>query len=271
MSSKKNTVFITGASSGIGKATARFFSSRGWNVAATMRQPEKETELQNLPGVKLFALDVLDEKSIEKSIEAALNSFGSIEVVVNNAGYALVGAFEAMSKEQLTRQFDTNVIGLMMVTQKILPHFRSKKSGCIVNVTSMGGRITFPLFSAYHGTKWAVEGFAESLQFELKPLGIRVKNIEPGAIKTDFYERSLDFVSKSDYDKYVLKARETMMEFGRKAMGPEKVAQLIFKAANDKSYKLRYPIGSGAPVLLFLRWLLPLSVFNTLVAWQVEK
>jgi short-subunit dehydrogenase len=268
------TLLITGASSGIGKETAKYFASKGWNVAATMRSPEKETELIKLPNIKVFRLDVLDEKSIQLAIEETIKAFGKIDVVVNNAGYALVGAFEAMSHEQLKRQFDTNVLGVMTVTSSILPHFREQKNGTIINITSMGGRITFPLYSVYHGTKWALEGFSESLQYELKPFNIKVKTVEPGAIKTDFYDRSLDFVTKENltaYDHYVNKAHANMLNFGKQAVGPAIVAKKIFQAANDQSYRLRYPIGSGAPMLLFLRWLLPLNWFNKLVAAQVEK
>ncbi len=180
------TVLITGSSSGIGKATVLRFQQAGWNVAATMRSPEKEAELGKLEGIALVRLDVTSEDSIAAAIGETIQRFGAIDVVVNNAGYGLVGPFEASTPEQVRRQFETNVFGLMNVVRAVLPHIRERRAGVIVNVASMGGRITFPLYSPYHGTKWAVEGFSEGLQFELEQFGIRVKIIEPGAIKTDF-------------------------------------------------------------------------------------
>lgn len=269
-----NTIFITGASSGIGKETAKYFAAKGWNVAATMRQPEKEAELQQQSNTKVYALDVMDESSIENAIQCTIKDFGGIDVLFNNAGYALVGAFEAMNTEQIKKQLDTNVIGVMNVTRAILPYFRSKKSGTIINTTSMGGRITFPLYSVYHATKWALEGFMESLQFELKQFNIKVKNVEPGAIKTDFYDRSLAFAQKEKltaYDSYVQAAHPNMLKAGETAPGPLVVAKKVFQAANDNSYRLRYAVGGSGPALLLLRWLLPLSWFNAIVAKQVEK
>jgi len=268
------TIFITGASSGIGKETALYFAKNGWNVAATMRNPEKETELNLHKNIAIFKLDVMDPASIETAISSTIKDFGGIDVLFNNAGYALVGAFEAMSNEQIQRQFDTNVFGVMNVTRAILPYFREKKNGTIINTTSMGGLLTFPLYSVYHGTKWALEGFMESLQYELKPFNIKVKNIEPGAIKTDFYERSLDFVTKSGltaYDKYVNAAHPNMLKEGNNAPGPLVVAKKVFAAANDTSYRLRYAVGGSGPVLLFFRWLLPLNWFRAIVANQIEK
>ena len=265
------TILITGASTGIGKSTAIYFAQQGWNVAATMRNIDKGKDLLQFKNIKLFPLDVMDPSSIDTAIQDATKAFGSIDVLFNNAGYALVGAFEAMSNEQIKKQFDTNVFGVMNVTRAILPHFREKKNGTIINTTSMGGLLTFPLYSVYHGTKWALEGFMESLQFELKQFNIKVKNIEPGAIKTDFYDRSMDYVSNKDYDRYTNVAHPNMLKEGASAPGPEIVAKKVFSAANDTSYKLRYPVGGVGPVLLFIRWLLPLSIFNALVKSQVEK
>lgn len=270
----KKTVLITGTSSGIGKASVRYFSDRGWNVAATMRKPENGEELAKLPNVKLYRLDVMDEDSIRTAIADTIRDFGTIDVIVNNAGYGAVGIFEAASQEQLRRQFDTNVFGVMNVIREILPHFREKKSGTIVNVTSMGGRITFPLYSVYHGTKWALEGFAEALQFELRPFNIKVKNVEPGAIKTDFYERSMDLFKKEGltaYDHYQQVAFTNSQKAAETAPGPEIVAAVIFKAANSTRFKLRYPASFQSKMLLMMRWMLPLSWFNSLVRMQVEK
>ena len=268
------TVLITGASTGIGKATAIYFQKQGWNVAATMRSPEKDNDLVSLPNVKLFRLDVLDENSIKAGINDAIAHFGQVDAIVNNAGYGAVGAFEAATQEQIKRQFDTNVFGLMNVVREILPYFRQRKSGTIINIASIGGRITFPLYSLYHGTKWAVEGFSESLQYELKQFGIKVKIIEPGAIKTDFYDRSQDLFKKEGltvYDGYQEVAMKNMQAAGANAPGPEIVAKTIFKAANDGSNKMRYPVGSNAPALLMIRRLIPETWFFGIVRSVVEK
>ena len=266
------TILITGSSSGIGKATAIHFAAQGWNVIATMRTPEKAGDWANHNNITLKRLDVLDFDSIKQAINETIHKFGKIDAIVNNAGYGLVGPFEASTDEQIRRQFDTNVFGLMNVCREIIPHFRENRDGTIINVASMGGRLTFPLYSLYHGTKWAVEGFSEALQFELQPFNIRVKIIEPGAIKTDFYDRSMDVMSKpglTAYDSFVNKAMPNMNKFGETAPGPEKVAAVIYKAATDGSGKLRYQVNSMP--LLALRRLLPLSLFQRIVRMVVLK
>jgi len=267
----KKTILITGASTGIGKVTAMYFAKNGWNVAATMRSPEKDTELKTIPGIKLYKLDVMDQTSIDSAILSTIKEFGKIDVLFNNAGYALIGAFEAMTDAQIKRQFDTNVFGVMNVTRSILPHFREKKDGTIITTSSIGGHMTFPLYSVYHGTKFAIEGFMESLQFELKPFNIKVKNIEPGAIKTDFFSRSIEIATMKPYDKYVEVVNANMMKVSEAAPGPQIVADKVYTAATDNKFKLRYPVGNNAPAFLFLRWLLPLKLFMSIVRSQVEK
>ncbi len=270
----KKTVLITGTSSGIGRETVKYFQAKGWNVAATMRTPDKEKELGNMPGVRLYRLDVLDEKSIRKAVSDAEKDFGQIDVLVNNAGYGAVGPFEAASPDQVKRQFETNVFGLMNVTREILPYFRKRCDGLIINISSIGGHLAFPLYSLYHGTKWAVEGFSESLQYELALFNIRVKIIEPGAIKTDFYDRSMDFFTKdglTDYDSYVNRVMEKMQSAGNNAEGPLVIAKTIFRAANDKSPRLRYSAGGGAPLLLFMRRIIPNRVFFAIIRSAVGR
>ncbi|WP_019502878.1 SDR family oxidoreductase [Pseudanabaena sp. PCC 6802] len=261
------TVLITGASTGIGKATAILFQQRGWNVVATMRSPQKAADLANLERITCLPLDVTDPDSIRSAIATSLEKFTTIDVIVNNAGYGLVGAFETSTREQIQRQFDTNVFGLMEVTRAILPHFRARKQGVIVNITSMGGRLTFPLYSLYHGTKWAVEGFSEALQFELRPFNIRVKIVEPGPIKTDFYDRSADVTANPeipDYDRFIAKVLPKTNQAGVDGAPPEAVAEVIYKASTDRSWKLRYPAG-GIGSLLLLRKFLPEGWFTALV------
>ena len=264
------TIFITGASTGIGKLTAIYFVEKGWNVAATMRSPEKGKDLEKFKNIKILKLDVMDDESIKLAIAETIQFFGGIDVVFNNAGYALVGAFEAMSKEHIKKQFDTNVFGVMNVTRAILPYFREKKNGVIITTSSMGGLITFPLYSSYHGTKWAIEGFMESLHYELRPFNIKIKNIEPGAIKTDF-ENAIEFVTNDVYKNYVPKAHQNMLDSYKSAPTAEVVAKKVFQAANDNSFRLRYPVGGQSPILLFLRRVLPNTWFFAIVRTVVEK
>lgn len=158
-----------------------------------MRNPEPEKELTRLDRVFVTRLDVQDLASIQAAVEAGISKYGRIDALVNNAGYGAYGPLEATSLDKVRRQFDMNVLGVLATTKALLPHFRAHRSGVIVNISSGGGRITLPLGTLYHGTKFAAEGLSESLHFELAPLGVRVKIVEPGAIKTDFMSRSLDF------------------------------------------------------------------------------
>jgi NAD(P)-dependent dehydrogenase (short-subunit alcohol dehydrogenase family) len=254
------TVLLTGSSSGIGRASAIHFADAGWQVAATMRRPENETTLGTRSNVKLYRLDVTEPASIESAIAATKRDFGGIDAVVNNAGYGLQGVFEAIDDEALRREFDTNVFGVMRVTRAIIPYFRERGGGTIIQVTSMGGRVTLPLYSAYHATKWAVEGFSESLQFELRPFGIKVRIVEPGAIKTDFYGRSHAFVRPSGidvYDAFIAKIQDVNTKASASGRPPEEVAATVYAAAVDESDRLRYPVGAPAPSLLRMRKLLP--------------
>lgn len=265
------TILITGASTGIGKATAEYFLERGWNVIATMRNPDAQpTHERKL----VLRLDVLEQGSIDDAIRQGIEKFGQIDVLVNNAGYALVGTFESMGEGQIKKQFDTNVFGLMRVTQAILPHFRQRKAGTLINVASMGGRLTFPFYSVYHGTKWAVDGFSESLAYELGEIGVRVKIIEPGAIKTDFYDRSLDFTHDTElgeYNSIVEKGMGRMNAAGAKGAPATAVAEAIYQAATDKGSKLRYVVGSDAKMMLGLRKLIGVGAFMKVIRSQLFK
>ncbi len=267
------TVLITGASTGIGKATAQLFQQQGWNVVATMRSPERDTELVNLPNVLCLTLDVTQVDTIRTAIDLAIAKFGTIDVVVNNAGYALIGAFEACDMADIRSQFETNVFGLMEVTRAILPHFRLRQQGMLINVSSIGGRMTFPLYSPYHGTKWAVDGFSESLQYELRQFNIKVKIIEPGAIKTNFYTRSSTVAKKAGltvYDAYINRILPKMERAGTEGSPPDVTAKVIYQAATDGSGKLRYPAGGNASFLLGLRKLLPDNWFIAMLRRGIE-
>lgn len=248
-----NTILITGASSGIGKATAQLFHEKGWNVIATMRKPENETELKGLENILVTKLDVLDLNSIEKGVEEGIRRFGRIDVLVNNAGYGAYGPLESFSREKIIRQFSTNVIGLLDVTRNILPHFRSNKSGVLVNISSIGGKMAFPLGALYHGTKFAVEGISEALSYELEQFGAKVKIIEPGAIATDFGGRSLDFSndeSLTEYQSIVQRTTEGMPSLYDNASRPSLVAEVIYEAVTDGTNRLRYTAGEDAKAIL---------------------
>jgi NAD(P)-dependent dehydrogenase (short-subunit alcohol dehydrogenase family) len=269
----KKTVFITNASSGIGLATALYFYEHGWNVIANMRNPEKRKTLLHEKGLPdLIHLDVTDGSSIQSALSYTVDKYQKIDVLVNNAGYAVYGPFEASTPEQVKKQFETNIFGLMEMTRAVLPIFRAQQEGLIVNVTSMGGRIGFPLYSIYNSTKWAVEGFSEALQYELRSHNIRVKTIEPGVIKTDFYDRSLDrsenVVENDPYAEILRRAQKSLGEGGM-ASGSEAsvVAKAIFRAATDGSRRLRYPVGSDAQLVNVLRAILPAQW----LFWVLEK
>jgi NAD(P)-dependent dehydrogenase (short-subunit alcohol dehydrogenase family) len=217
-----------------------------------MRRPSEFKGFVDPHGrITIYALDVTEERSIASAVADVRAAFGRIDVLVNNAGYGLVGPFEAMDDTQIRRQFDTNVFGLMAMTRAVLPGMREQGGGTIVNVASVGGRLTFPYYSIYHATKWAVEGFSESLVAELREFGIRVKIIEPGPIKTEFYGRSEDQPAKERLGPYAARFGRVytrMKRIGTRAKGPEVVARAIVKAATDTTFRLRF-MPNGAAIL----------------------
>jgi NAD(P)-dependent dehydrogenase (short-subunit alcohol dehydrogenase family) len=262
----EKVILITGASSGIGLETSKLFQSKNWKVAATMRSPEKSQDLHKIADVETFRLDVTDIESINAAVAGALERFGRIDAVVNNAGYGLLGPFEAASSEQIESQFQTNLFGLFNVCREIIPYFREQKRGTIVNISSLGGRVALPFSSLYSATKFAVEGFSESLRYELEPFKIRVKLIEPGPIKTDFYSRSQVIARKDGltaYDHRLEPFFEFMNKGGNDAPDGSAVAQAIYDAVTDDSKKLRYPVNTKG--LLGLRRILPEGPFLSLV------
>lgn len=252
------TIFITGASSGIGKATAHYFHDKGWNVVATLRDPAEAGDLAVLPRVLVSRLDVTDAASITVSVDAAHARFGGIDVLLNNAGYGAYGPLEAFDMEGIRRQFDTNVIGLMEVTKAVLPGMRAQGKGVIVNISSIGGRMTFPLGSLYHGTKFAVEGLSEALHYELEPLGIRVKIVEPGMIATDFSGRSFDFRQTPELTAYQPVVDKLFAVLGSPEMAataspPSVVSETIWAAVTDGTSRLRYTAGADAAAYMAAR------------------
>ena len=237
------TIFITGASTGLGRATAKLFASKNWKVIATMRRPENEKELNLIDNITLLPLDVTNLAQIKDTTQKAISS-GNIDVVFNNAGYGLIGPLESATDEQLLRQVNTNLLGVIRVTQAFIPYFREKQNGLFISTTSIGGLITFPFSSVYHATKWALEGWSESMAFELKKIGVYIKTVSPGGIKTDFAGRSLDTSSHPAYEKWVEKLFAGISE---DSFTPaEQIAAVVYEAATDGKDKLRYVAGEDA-------------------------
>lgn len=256
-------VLITGASTGIGRETAKLFQAKNWKVAATMRRPEEHAGLQRVADIECFRLDVTDVDSIKTAIAATLEKFGRIDAVVNNAGFGTRGPFEAATDEQVRRQFETNVFGVINVCREIIPYFREQKRGHIINISSISGRSAIPFSTLYSASKFAVEGFSESLQFELEPFGIYVKLIEPGPIKTDFYDRSSELLKKDGltvYDSMFEPFSKFLAKGGAEAPDGTIVAEAIYQAATDNNTKLRYGVNTKG--ILTMKRLLPESLFR---------
>lgn len=244
------TILITGASKGIGRTTAKLFAQKGWNVVATMREPNKETELSALQNVLVTELDITNEKKINDAIQKSIDRFGKIDVLLNNAAFGQFGLFEALTSDQIEEQFRVNVFGTMNVIRAILPHFRNNKSGTIATISSAAGRVGMPMVSMYASSKFAIEGFSESLYYELFSQGIKVKLIEPGGVNTTFHKNAEEKFAFSehlnDYNSFTEKfiAKFEVMHDGMASA--EQVADITFQAITDNSNQLRYIIGNDA-------------------------
>jgi len=241
------TIFITGSSSGLGRAAAKLFAARGWKVVATMRDHERENDLADLPGVVLLPLDITDQAQIERAAAKAVSG-GGVDVVFNNAGYGMAGPLEGLTDEQILRMVSTNLMGAIRTTKAFIPHFREKRAGLFINTTSIGGLITVPFNSIYHATKWALEGWSESMAFELNQLGIGMKTVSPGGMKTDFFTRSLDTGRHPAYDALVDRVMSAITD--PKQMEtystPDQIAEVVYEAATDGKDQLRYVAGADA-------------------------
>ncbi|MGH1517935.1 SDR family oxidoreductase [Chryseobacterium sp. JK1] len=252
----KNTVFITGASSGLGKASAILFQQKGWNVIAAMRSPENEKELNLLENVVLVKLDVTNRQEIQGAVEQGLEKFETIDVLLNSAGYGLMGVFESSNPDQIENQFAVNVLGLMNVIKEVLPTMRNQRKGMIINISSFGGITAGPFASLYNSSKFAVEGFSEALHFEVSAFGIDVKIIEPGSIATDF-RNSIEMIHNTIED-YNTELAAFILKFTKRTehlpkASAEDVAETIFKAATDQLSQLRYVIGEDAQFYIDLK------------------
>ncbi|SOD92789.1 SDR family oxidoreductase [Spirosoma fluviale] len=242
------TIFITGASSGIGKATAILFARHGWNVAATMRNSQDDTELAQYPSIKVYALDVTQPESVSQAVQQALADWKQIDVLLNNAGYGLAGPLETASEEKIMDQFNTNVFGVMRTIKALLPNFREAGGGTIINVTSIGGLVGLPFNSIYHATKFGLDGLSESLNYELRPFGIRVKIVAPGGVITDFATRSLKRTvdGPSVYDAGLEKIFAAFGKNSANYSTAEQIAEVIYQAATDDTNQIRYVAGQDA-------------------------
>jgi NAD(P)-dependent dehydrogenase (short-subunit alcohol dehydrogenase family) len=245
------TIFITGASAGLGKATAKLFQSKGWNVIATMRAPEKETELNQLDHVTLLPLDVTNVAQIHATVKKALQ-LSDIDVVFNNAGYGLIGALEACTDEQITAQIATNLTGVLRVTQAFIPYFKEKRRGLFITTTSVFGLVSNPLSSVYNATKWALEGWSESMSYELAPFHIGIKTIAPGGIKSN-YMNVMQVAGHKDYEPLLQKMTTVFSDGLLTFTEPDVIAATVYAAATDEKDQLTYLAGPDACQLLAQR------------------
>lgn len=256
-------IFITGTSSGLGKTTAKHFAAMGWKVAATMRNPSKETELTHLNNVSVFKMDVTDPASVKQAIADAIDTFGQIDIVVNNAGIGRYGALEMVTDNEIDEQWNTNVRGVINVIRETLPHFRATGAGMFINVGSVVGLTTgMPLGSLYSTSKFALEGLSESLYYELKPLNIEIRLVEPGGFKSEF---NSNVVLRRDdqikgYEMITDKIEHMLNHVNDSPSGTaQDTADVIFNLATRKNDFFRTVIGADSLSLMELRNSLPIE------------
>lgn len=265
------TVLITGASKGIGRSIATLFSQKGWNVAATVKDPT--TTEPFVGNIKIYPLDVRSKHSIDNCIAQVLNDFGQIDAIVNNAGVYSTSPLECISKEDLDNLIQTNINGVLYMTQAILPHFRERGIGVIANIASVAGRVTFPYQSVYHTSKWAIEGLSESLYYELRNLNVKVKVIEPGMVRTNLYRSVLNPTVEqypSAYKDNFKRWHQYLINNYENGYNPALDAKTVFKAVSDSSFRLRYTSDFTTKMVLSLRTLLPLCIFRKII-YSISK
>jgi NADP-dependent 3-hydroxy acid dehydrogenase YdfG len=259
-------VLITGCSTGIGRATAERLARAGMTVYASARRPESIEDLEER-GCKTLALDVTDEQSMRAAVEQVEQAEGAVGALVNNAGYSQSGAIESVRLDDVRRQFETNVFGLLRMCQLVLPGMRRQHYGRIVNISSMGGKLVFPGGGAYHATKFAVEAISDAMRFEVRGFGVHVVVIEPGLIKTEFGTAASSSIDTgtdrdgpyADFNEAVSKTTADAYEgnMARLAAGPDAVAAAIDKAITSRRPRPRYRVAASARLMLGLRTLLP--------------
>jgi NAD(P)-dependent dehydrogenase (short-subunit alcohol dehydrogenase family) len=265
------TIFITGTSSGLGKLTAMHFARAGWNVAASMRTPEKETELLAYDTIKLFKLDVTDVAQVQAATDAAIAAFGRIDVVVNNAGAGSYGPLEFAREETIDWQFALNVRGPINVIRSVLPHFRANRGGMFINVSSfMGVTTAVPTGSLYNMSKFALEGLTEGLYYELKPLGIELRLIEQGGSRGNNFRDSIVFNTHpeiTDYDAIAGKVNAMFASLEDAALDdPQDIVDEIHALATGKNQKFRTLVGQAGKDLMALRNSVPIEEYLARIA-----
>ena len=266
----KKVILLTGASSGIGYQTAEILAKEGHIVYGAARRTEKMEDLKQF-GVKSIYLDVTDENSIKNVVDTIIGNEGRIDVLINNAGYGSFGAVENVDISEAKMQFEVNLFGLARLVQLVLPYMRKQKSGRIINVSSMGGRLTTYFGAWYHATKYALEAFSDALRMEVSDFGIDVSLIEPGGIKTDWGIIAADKLENSAkggaYEKEAMKTAKGMKKqySGNLLSNPIVITKAISKAVNSNRPKARYLIGFMAKPLVFLHTILPAKVFDKIM------
>ena len=250
---------ITGCSSGIGYETALMLARNGFHTFATMRNTKKSDSLEEIIkkerlDLNIRELDVNDDTSIENTINCIKGEANRIDVLINNAGYGLVGFFEDLTLDEIRNQFETNFFGVLNITKKIIPIMRLQKSGTIINVSSGAGQVGFPGISAYVSTKFAIEGFSESLMYELFPYGIKVVIIEPGVIKTNFFRNCIvsehSMKKSSPYSRSLDKFKKNVELMQEHATSPIDVAKVIIQVLGNNEPKQRYIVGNDVAMIL---------------------
>jgi short-subunit dehydrogenase len=275
--SASRAVLITGCSTGIGRATAEHLARRGWTVYGSARRPESIQDLAGA-GCRILALDVCDDASMRAAVDTVERAEGAVGVLVNNAGYGQEGAFESTPMTEVRRQFETNVFGLIRLSQLCLPGMRRQRWGKIVNLSSMGGKLTLPGGAFYHATKHAVESLSDALRFEVQGFGIDVIVIEPGPIRTRFGDTAIDSIggpaagdpAYAAFNRAVAAKIKDAYEgpMGRLAAGPEAVAHVIEKAITAGRPATRYTVTAAARMLMGLRRWLPDRAFDAFLRTQ---
>ena len=280
---RQEIAVVTGSSTGIGFETSLTLARNGFHTYATMRTlegsrgSEQITDIakrENLP-LQVIQLDVDNDKSVSDAINTIVKDNGRIHIVINNAGYALAGPFEETSNEEIRAQFETNFFGAVRIMQAAIPIMREQRSGKIVNITSMGGRIAVPLDSIYHGTKFALEGLSECLQYELEPFGIKIILIEPGAVGSNFW-KNLKMASKttspddidSPYKQIVNNVSESFKQMEQNTIHPSEVAKVILQAVLSDNPDFRYVVGKDAAAILEARRNMPDREFQLFIKGQ---
>lgn len=268
---------VTGGSSGIGEQAARRLRKAGFEVHAVARRVERMRHLE-AEGIHVFAMDVTDDASMVSGVERVVAEHGRIDVLVNNAGYGSYGAVEDVPIEEARRQFEVNVFGLARLTQLVTPHMRQQGSGRIINISSIGGKFYEPLGAWYHATKFAVEGFSDSLRIELAPFGIDVVIIEPGPIRTEWNEISRESLTETSaggaYEAQAAQVRKVLERADHSRLmssKPDTVAKKIVTAAISNTPRARYPVGKGAGTIVRARRLLPDAVFDYVVKGMYQR